>query len=428
MLDYLGRGPMIRRIQLKSRRILEEVWNAESHSAALELVPRDFSIDDPLVSNGRRGPLLMLDLVHLYKSNVPDLRFEVRRQIVAVNKVVTIWSAKGRYTHRALGRAPLGGVVRLRGVFVATTSRAGGMRILDNHWDCGAFATAIGASATEFASALLQSRDEIRVRSRSDRQGVPLVMFPTLSLPGWIGWKRFIRRYRAKGPVLTFQFLGNRWAFERYGSVATYSVNRETRAVVKALNAAGVAPPFDVVAHSAGGCVALDFALKNQDAIRTLTLIEPALAWVLKDAGTLDEDLRAYLQRRIQLYRPGITDANYARFIQESMAPSERIDPRTSPYWPDVSAYRENMQFRAAIYRHRDRVDRLKSLPFPVLLIKGRFSDRFHHQIIDVLASTIPDTRSIEMRGGHSPHLGQGLAPFIRHLSRFLRQEHAAQR
>ena len=45
----------------------------------------------------------------------------------------------------------------------------------------------------------------------------------------------------------------------------------------------GVAEPFDIVAHSYGGLVALRFAWENPDRVRSLTLIEPTVFRVLAD-------------------------------------------------------------------------------------------------------------------------------------------------
>lgn len=409
---------MSRRIAENSRRIIDDVWNAESHAAAIGLIPADFSLGDAMVPSARQGPLLMLELLHLYKSCIPNLTLSVRRQLITRDAVATFWSAKGQYSGRAFGRAQLGHEVHLQGAFVAESAPSGRLRILDNHWDCGTFIGSIGASPMELAKALRPSRNEIRIRTFPGHPGMPLVLFPTLSLPGWIGWRRLLRDYWGKSERVTFQLLGNRWAFEGQDAVESYSVRKEALAIKASLEKAQISTPFDAVAHSAGGCFALDFALRNPSSMRTLTLIEPSLAWVLRGAGALDAELRAYIERRMRHYNAGITERQYARFIQETA--NKRVDLRSSPYWPDVCAYRENMKFRPAIYRHRDRVARLKDIQIPVLLVRGRHSDRFHCRTIEILESLIPSSRVVVMPGGHSPHLGRGLAPFMRHLSHFL--------
>ncbi len=405
-----------------ARRLLYEVWNGESPAAAFEIVPPDFQVGDLLGVGRRRGPLVMLDLVHLYKSCIADLKFVVRRQLRENSSVATYWIANGRFSYRALGHARVGKAISLQGSFVAEGKPKNGFRISENSWDVATFAASIDASMDDVARALEERQNEIRLRVFPDRGGVPIVLFPTLSLPGWIGWRRLIGRMQHRRQLVTFQLLGNRWALNGYRGLRGYSVNRETTAVEAVLGRSGVRRPFDVVAHSAGGCIALDFAIRNPGAIRSLTLIEPALAWVLEAGKGIDGDIKRFIARRKRVYRKNISEDEYAEFIQQAMPAGERVDPRASPYWPDVSIYRDNMKYRLPVYRHRDRLDRISALSCPVLLVQGRHSDRFHHSVIDILRSHFPRSRIVEMRGGHSPHLGDGLRPFVRHLNRFLRE------
>lgn len=99
--------------------------------------------------------------------------------------------------------------------------------------------------------------------------------------------------------VLTFQLLANRWGFMRREPPADYSVRLETRAIQRALREAEIPGPMDLVGHSAGGTLALDFALEHAERVRSLTLIEPAALWVLRDAGVFGR-FEARVRRRIE--------------------------------------------------------------------------------------------------------------------------------
>lgn len=407
-------------ISTDSRRVLDSVWNEESHAAALDLIPTDFSIDDCFASSKRCGPTLMLDLIHLYKSCVPNIEFTISKQVERNGRVETGWTAHGHCASRILGRETDMREVRLSGAFVSESGRNCPLRILESNWDLWNFASSVGISQEEFQKALCWKKNDIKFRSYPGGSGNPLLIFPTLSLPGWIGWQRFMRKFSSSGELITFQFLGNRWALEGHKSVNDYFVKTETLAVERGLEAISISPPFDVLAHSAGGCVALDFAVRNPLSIRTMTLIEPAVPWVLHDAGAIDDALALYIDSRMKLYRSGLTEEQYAKFIQEAMPPHDRVDPRESPFWPDVAVYRENMKFRKAFYRHRDRLESLRALQFPVLLVKGKQSDDFHYRMMEVLKATLPFASLVQMKGGHSPQLGRGLNPFIRHFSSFL--------
>jgi pimeloyl-ACP methyl ester carboxylesterase len=54
-----------------------------------------------------------------------------------------------------------------------------------------------------------------------------------------------------------------------------YSVKAESRALYESLDRLGILTTVDLVGHSFGALVALDFALDHPDRIRSLTLAEP---------------------------------------------------------------------------------------------------------------------------------------------------------
>ena len=408
------------RLRACGRAIVNDVWNNESHAAAFIYVPKDFVLEDEGVTSSRRGPLLMLDLLHLYKSSVPDLKFVIRRENVVGNNLEVCWSARGNYSFRSLGDAIPGRTVALEGSFVLAGTSSRKIAILASDWACTHFASLVGASTVQLGRALRPILGKLRVRARPGSPSRPLVLFPTLSLPGWIGWRHFLREYGADTQVLTFQSLANRWALEARERVHKYSLRSETRAFEEWLTAQRISTPFDVVAHSAGASIALDFALRNASSVRTLTLIEPSIPWVVRSAGLLDAGLEQFLRLRQTFFHPRITKRDYARFIQQLMGPTEGRDPRSSALWPELSLYRENMSFRKALYRHQGDLRKLRHIQCPVLLIKGDQSHIFYHRVATALEAAIPGARIVEMRGGHAPHFREGLASFMTHLSQFL--------
>src|SRR5262249_55224829 len=62
---------------------------------------------------------------------------------------------------------------------------------------------------------------------------------------------------------------------------AGYSVRSESEAMRRSLDHLGLGTPLDIVGHSFGALVALDFALEHPDRVRTLTLAEPPAFWVV---------------------------------------------------------------------------------------------------------------------------------------------------
>jgi pimeloyl-ACP methyl ester carboxylesterase len=73
------------------------------------------------------------------------------------------------------------------------------------------------------------------------------------------------------------------------------------------------------------------------------------------------------------------------------------------------------------VFAHRDSAERLRAFARPVLLFKGTGSSHFLHAIVEALAATLPDARTVELPGGHAPQL---VAPqaFLEQLARFQRR------
>jgi pimeloyl-ACP methyl ester carboxylesterase len=395
--------------------ILQTIWNQEDHATLLEVVPTTFRIDDAIVQTKRRGPLLLLDLMNLYKSLVPDLRFTVAQRFSSQGSIVTDWSATGHHYGVAMQKIPSGRRLQLHGRLVVTPSRRG--FDVAGTWDCAGLMHQIALDRTAFLQNLSPPLSQTRIRAIECRKGTPVVLFPTVSLPGWITWRRFMAPLSKRAPVITFQLHANRRAFERR-SVKSYSIAMEGRALQRALESAGVSGPYHLVGHSLGGNLALDFALDNSQQVRSLTLIEPGTSWVLKKAGRFSSDFKRFVRNRIKSYQTPVTKHNYAKILQR-VALTKGYDPRKSPFWRQFCAYMHNVQFRPAFYRHSDSIERIRSARFPVLMIQGAEAHPFHREIVEVLRAELCNVRFVEIPGGHVPHHGKGMTPFLSHLDHF---------
>jgi pimeloyl-ACP methyl ester carboxylesterase len=294
---------------------------------------------------------------------------------------------------------------------VADVSRRGAVDRLRGAWDIGSFLSQLGCSVAQMERLLPLGDGEVPIRVVCEAAGVPLVLFPTLSLPGWTTWKRFTDALKPQRPIVNLQLVGNRLAIDD-GDATGYSVRSESDASMRALCRAGLVGPFDIVGHSAGGTIALDFALNWPEVVRTLVLIEPGAAWVLRGAGRMHGAIRAFVRDRLGAYATTMTSRRYGNFLKRSYG-DPGYDPWKSPFWPLLCAYRNNMKFRAALYTHADDMQRLRCLKCPVLLVRGTESDVFHHAVIDILAEHLCNARIVDLPGGHVPHFGRGMKPFL---------------
>jgi pimeloyl-ACP methyl ester carboxylesterase len=402
-----------------TQRIFAEIWNDDDHGCLTELIGAECMFDDLAPDSSRPTPLRLVDLVNVYKAFVPDLRFRVEAQVRERRTIAVYWSAEGSHCGLELGVRPTRRRIRLGGALLATSAGAGRIACVRGLWDVRGFVQQIGISHTEFEQLLQLGDEEVRLRALHERDGVPILFFPTMSLPGWTTWKRFIEPLRARRPVVSYQLLANRWALEHRPMPATYTLKQETASLRRALHRAGSTGPYDVVGHSAGGTAALDFTLDHPEQVRSLVLIEPGLAWLLNATGALDRRMRRTLRQRIACYTDAITPARYARFQRQTYGEKD-YDPRKSPRWRMMCAYRRNMQFRKALFTHTDEPSRLASLRCPVLLIQGRDSDPFHRAALESLRARV-EAEFVEMPGGHVPHYGPGAIPFLNLLEQFHR-------
>jgi pimeloyl-ACP methyl ester carboxylesterase len=404
--------------KLACRKIFDEIANQEDHGLLKTLVDDACGFDDLDVRPPRSGPLLLLDLLNAYRMFVPDLSFTVEEQVREGRKVITYWSATGSHRGIAERLPPSRATIRLRGTLVATTSSRGRLEHLRGSWDVGGFVQQVGVERRRFNALLAPAHDTVPIRAVAHVDGVPILFFPTLSLPGWCTWKYFVDDLKARRPVINFQALGNRRAFEGDPVTRDYGVKAENRALHVALERAGIRPPYDIVGHSVGGTAAVDFALDHPRETRSMTLIEPGLSWVLQGRGRLDPATRAFLRQRLARYSGPVTKARYASLLRHSYG-IKGYDPRPKPYWPNLCAYMRNMMFRKAFLMHSDNPQRLTQLRCPVLLIQGTESDPFHRNVMRTLDSLLPHTQYVEMPGGHVPHFGDGREPFLRLLRQF---------
>lgn len=182
-----------------------------------------------------------------------------------------------------------------------------------------------------------------------------------------------------------------------------YSIKTESAALAGALDRLGVAGRVDLVGHSFGALVALDFALDRPDRVRTLVLIEPPAFWVVPP-----EELRADTEMRgmvelVRTFGPADepTDDQFVRFQArlgrggaKPLAPGE-------PGGEEWAARRAALRGLSAVANHADDPARLNGLRVPVLIVTGRDTVAFHRRINDILAASLPVVERVELLGGH---------------------------
>ncbi|PYR94317.1 MAG: hypothetical protein DMF84_05745 [Acidobacteria bacterium] len=183
-----------------------------------------------------------------------------------------------------------------------------------------------------------------------------------------------------------------------------YSIRTESAAMSRTLDRLTIDSPIDLVGHSLGALVALDYALDHPHRIHTLTLMEPPAFWVVPAAELQQStDMRTMIELTREL-RPdrAPTDDQLTRF-RCALGTCGETPPRPGEArWDDWARRRSALRGLSAVVEHSDDPDRLKTFRRPVLLMTGADTVSFHRRINDLLATHLPIVERVELPGGHS--------------------------
>jgi pimeloyl-ACP methyl ester carboxylesterase len=261
---------------------------------------------------------------------------------------------------------------------------------------------------------------KMQVDVKGEGGGAPLVLVGG-GLTGWKSWEPHQARLAATRRVARVQPLSVQLGLENRPVPAGYSVDLESAALAAGLAAAGLAEPVDLVAWSYGGAIALDFALDHPERIRTLVLIEPPAFWVLEATGRLDEQARSESEELRTLYagmRDDVSAEQLAAFVCKAGLCPPGTPPEELASWPSWMEHRRSLRTGDEGWSHTDSVTRLRGFSRRVLLVRGTGSTYVLHRILDGLAAALPHHETLELPGGHAPHL-VAMDQFLARLAAF---------
>jgi len=182
-----------------------------------------------------------------------------------------------------------------------------------------------------------------------------------------------------------------------------YSIKLEAQCMRRSIDRLGLNRPVDVIGHSLGALIALEYALNDPYAVRSLVLSEPPAFWVIPGC---ERDRNPDLWKMMAIVRrfePSLepTDEHLVAFMQGiGETNMEGKVPKVSR--DDWNARRRCLRGLSAVVEHVDDVSRLARFPRPVLLVQGAGTALFHQRINERLAFHLPCSQSLLLPGGHS--------------------------
>lgn len=254
-----------------------------------------------------------------------------------------------------------------------------------------------------------------------ERGAGPLILFVHGSLCDYRYWQPQLAglsgRYRCIAVSLTHY-----WPLPGLPRTFPFSWSRHADELAEFLEKLDGGPAH-VVAHSRGGAVAFQFAVRHPQHLQTLTLADPGgpLSAPGQPHAVLPDTVNALRARAAQLIEQGHTEPGVQLFV-DSVS-------RVGSWAKSTQAFRamalDNastlpLQFKDPLpaYRRED----AWSLRCPALLIDGEKSPDLFRRNVNMLEGWLPDVRRHTIRGAsHGMNLAHPSA-FNRHVDEFLRE------
>lgn len=183
-------------------------------------------------------------------------------------------------------------------------------------------------------------------------------------LLGADGWSEVPQRLARTRRVINLQSLVVKHGLEDRALPDGYTIHTEVDALRRTLENMRTAEA-DVIGMSHGGVIAIAYALGNPRRVRTLTLIEPPVFWMLPNHGYDDKGAREMQEFLSSLRGQPIGEEAVERFRCMLGDCAGGRSPRQAPQWPQWIKYRNSLWGLYSVGDYRDDPVRLRGLTMP---------------------------------------------------------------
>lgn len=247
--------------------------------------------------------------------------------------------------------------------------------------------------------------------------GQPIVLVPG-TLTGWASWVAHAERLSATRQVVRVQLRNVELAEQGTPVPASYGVQDEVEGLLATVDAMGL-DRFDLAGWSLGGLVALAFAMEHPARVRTLTLVEPAAVWLLRETGYQDPEFAREESADRELAGTEITIEDLKTFLVRAGIGDENTSVEAHPRWPLMVRNRQVLSTVISIWDYRGSLKELRQLDVPILAVRGGESVRTDRSIVAAIVENAPNASLLELPGDHSCHI-EHLDAFLEALERHM--------
>jgi non-heme chloroperoxidase len=162
--------------------------------------------------------------------------------------------------------------------------------------------------------------------------------------------------------------------------------------------------PAHLIGHSYGALTALYMAYQHPQLVRTLVLGEPPVMSLLENNHNYSKDLYAIRENVQDAIRRGDMERAVRIFLDEVMFKGffYQLPSDTRAVLMDNV---KSLGGELASVSQRFTLEDAQKVTVPTLLVKGELSPKFLHQIIDILATCMPNSEELIIPG-ESHNLG----------------------
>jgi pimeloyl-ACP methyl ester carboxylesterase len=232
----------------------------------------------------------------------------------------------------------------------------------------------------------------------------PIVLLPG-GLTGWQSWLPLVPALSVESSVIRLQPICNAEGLAGRPGDPTYTAEVERESIERTLDHAEVRE-MHLVGWSNGGRLALDFALAHPQRVRSLTLVEPAAYWLVAEE---EETARAFHDYLTRLGGSEVSDDDLCEFLVRAGLGSDDTDFSSLPQWEFWSSCRQSLSWggERAVDSAVAGIEGFERLETPTLVIRGRSTSPWLHEVVGLLAERMPEAKLVELDGGHACILEQ---------------------